>query len=342
MTDIVKFEQFGLNSFYNAIPTLGNANDWFKWSQKVKEFIGISAVADDGATPPEDEEEAQKWTHRQKLYSAMIAAKLTHDAAQRINAFNVTRVQALLQAVKAKFKPEGSGTYVQLQKRYMSLSRATCGSVQALGAEIRKIHAEKLLLDPDCVTSEIERIFFFLQALGPEYENFRDHTFRQADMVNVRDEAGNITTAAPTFDSIENKAIEEEHRKGQLGKQPDPQVLPTFALTRKSGDRKITPSVDGTTCIIETIQNAPYCSFCQKPYHVEARCFKKNPKLRDQGKDDKARKAKSDNTRTDTRNSSKKRSSTDDEDDNEGGPRDPKRPTFMATMASEEDVNAAY
>jgi hypothetical protein len=161
-------------------------------------------------------------------------------------------------------------------------------------------------------------------------------------MVNVRDEAGNITTAGPTFDSIENKAIEEEHRKGQLGKQPDPQVLPTFALTRKSGDRKITPSADGTTCIIETIQNAPYCSFCQKPYHVEARCFKKNPKLRDQGRDDKARKAKSDNSRTDTRNSSKKRSSTDDEDDNEGGPRDPKRPTFMATMTSEEDVNAAF
>jgi hypothetical protein len=54
----VKFKQFRLNSFYNAIPILDNANDWFKWSQKVKEFIGISAVADDGTTPPEDKEEA--------------------------------------------------------------------------------------------------------------------------------------------------------------------------------------------------------------------------------------------------------------------------------------------
>uniref|UniRef100_A0A093VNJ9 Copia protein n=1 Tax=Talaromyces marneffei PM1 TaxID=1077442 RepID=A0A093VNJ9_TALMA len=342
MTDIVKFEQFGLNSFYNAIPILDNANDWFKWSQKVKEFIRISAVADDGTAPPEDEEEAQKWTHRQKFYSAMITAKLSHDAAQRINAFNINRVQALLKAVKDNFKPEGSGIYVQLQRRYMSLTRAKCGSIQALGAEIRKIHAEKLLLDRNCVTSEIERIFFFLQALGPEYESFRDHTFRQTDMVNVRDEAGNITTAAPTFDSIENKAIEEEHRKGQLGKQPDPQALPTFALTRKSGDRKITPSADGITCIIETIQNAPYCSFCQKPYHVEAQCFKKNPKLREQQKDSKGRKAMPDNSQTNTRNSSKRRSSTDDEDDNEGGPRDPKRPTFMATKVSEEDVNTAF
>jgi hypothetical protein len=40
-------------------------------------------------------------------------------------------------------------------------------------------------------------------------------------MVNIRDEDGNIIIAAPTFDSIENKVIEEEYRKGQLGKQPD-------------------------------------------------------------------------------------------------------------------------
>ena len=32
MTDIPKFEQFGLNAFYSAIPTLDNANDWFKWN----------------------------------------------------------------------------------------------------------------------------------------------------------------------------------------------------------------------------------------------------------------------------------------------------------------------
>ncbi|CRG92846.1 hypothetical protein PISL3812_09917 [Talaromyces islandicus] len=341
MTDIVKFEQFGLNTFYSAIPTLDNANDWFKWNQKVKEFIRISAVADDGVTPPEEEEEARQWTRRQKFYSAMITAKLTNAAAQRINAFDIAQVQPLINAVKNNFKPEGSGTYVQLQRRYLSLTRAKCGSAQALGAEIRKIHAEKLLLDPDCVTSEIERIFFFLNALGPEYESFRDHIFRQTDIVNDRDEDGNITKAAPTFDSIENKAIEEEHRKGQLGKQPDTQELPTFPLTRKSLDRKVTPSADGTTCLVE-IYNAPYCSFCRKPYHMEAECFKKNPKLRSQGKDGKGRKAKSDDLQTDTRNSSKRRSSTDDEDDNVGGPKDPKKPTFMATTVSEGDVNAAF
>ena len=205
MTDIAKFEQFGLNSFYNDIPVLDNASDWFKWSQKVNEFIRISAIADDEPTPPEQAEEAQKWTHRQKFYSVMITAKLTHDAAQRVGAFKITRVQLLLKAVKDNFKPEGSGTYVQLQRRYMSLTRAKCGSAQALGAEIRKIHAEKLLLDPKCVTSEIERIFFFLEALGPEYENFRDHIFRQMNIVNETDEDGK-TIAAATFDSIEKKA----------------------------------------------------------------------------------------------------------------------------------------
>jgi hypothetical protein len=184
--DSNKFEQLGLSSFYHAIPTLDNANDWSQWNQKVKEFLRISPLAKDDAIPPLEEEEAQQWSHRQTFYSAMIAAKLTHNAAQRINAFEITRVQSLIKAVKEHFKPEGSGTYVNLQRRYMSLTRAKCGSAQALGAEIRKIHAEKLLLEPACVTSEIERTFFFLHALGPEYESFRDHVFRQMDMVNEK------------------------------------------------------------------------------------------------------------------------------------------------------------
>lgn len=117
MTDIAKFEQFGLNAFYNAIPLLDNANDWFKWNQKVNEFIRISVVADDGTAPPMEEEEARQWIHRQKFYSAMITAKLTHSAAQRINAFKISQVQLLLKAVKNSFKPEGSGTYVNLQRR---------------------------------------------------------------------------------------------------------------------------------------------------------------------------------------------------------------------------------
>ena len=45
---------------------------------------------------------------------------------------------------------------------------------------------------------------------------------------------------------------------------------------------------------------------------------------------------------TEARKSSRKRPSTDDEDDDAGGPRDPKRPTFMATKASGGDVNAAF
>jgi hypothetical protein len=52
------------------------------------------------------------------------------------------------------------------------------------------------------------------------------------DIVNDRDENGNITKAAPTFDYIENKAIEEEHRKGQLSNQStDANALPTFTLS---------------------------------------------------------------------------------------------------------------
>ncbi|KAJ5346883.1 uncharacterized protein N7506_000136 [Penicillium brevicompactum] len=191
----------------------------------------------------------------------------------------------------------------------MSLTREKCGSVQALGAEIRKIHAEKVLLHPDCVSSEIERTLFFVNALGPEDAN------------------GNITKAAPTFDYIENKAIEEEHRKGQLSKQPtEAHALPALAIIRGPGDEKVVPSADGTTCRIE-IDNVPYCSLCRKPYHVDSECFSKNPRPRDQKKDGKSHKSKPGNSHTGARKPLKRRPTSDDEGDDVGGPRDPKKPT---------------
>lgn len=162
------------------------------------------------------------------------------------------------------------------------------------------------------------------------------------DLVNERDANGNITRAAPTFDYIENKAIEEEHRKGQLSKPPtEAQTLPALALVRGPGNKKVIPSSDGTTCRIE-IDNVPYCSFCRKPYHMDSECFSRNPRLKDQKKDGKGHQSKPGNSHTGSRKPLKRRPSTDDEDDDVSGPRDPKKPTFMATKASGEDVNKAF
>ena len=162
------------------------------------------------------------------------------------------------------------------------------------------------------------------------------------DLINDRDADGNIIKAAPTFDYIENKAIEEEHRKGQLGKQSsEVQALPVLALTRGPGQKNLIPSSDGTTCRIE-IDNVPYCSFCRKPYHVETECFKKNPKLKGQGKDERGHKARTRASQANGRKPSKRQYSTDDEDDDAAGPKGPKKPTFMAIRATGEDVNTAF
>ena len=336
MTDNAKFEQFGLHTFYQAIPTLDNAADWFKWNEKVTEFLQISPVAEDGQVPPIEDDEASQWTHRQKFYSRMITAKMTRGAAQRIEATNIHDVQALLAAVKKAFKPEGSATYAHLQRQYMSLTRENCGSVQNLGAQIRRIHTEKLLLDPLCITSEIERTFFFMHALGPEYENFRDHIFRTMCLVNETDEAGRITTPAPSFDFIENKAIEEEHRKSQLAKSPvEAEILPALASVRQSGSREITPAPDGKTCDV-LVRNAPYCSFCRTAYHVESGCFKKNPELKHPRKD------RTTGQHARDRRPTKRRADPDDEDDDAGGAKNPNKPTFMATNISGGDINSAF
>jgi hypothetical protein len=68
-------------------------------------------MVDDGIDPPIEEEEARQWTRRQNFYSAMITVKLTHNAAQLINGFEIRQVRPLLKAVKERFKLEGSGTY---------------------------------------------------------------------------------------------------------------------------------------------------------------------------------------------------------------------------------------
>lgn len=93
-----------------------------------------------------------------------------------------------------------------------------------------------------------------MHALGPEYESFRDHTFRQMDLVNERDENGNITRAGPTFDYIENKTIEGEHRKGQLSTPKTAvQILLALALIRGPGDKKLIPPSDGIHVVLELI-----------------------------------------------------------------------------------------
>jgi hypothetical protein len=66
----------------------------------------------------------------------MIMAKLTHNAAQRINAFKISQVQPLIKAVKDHFKPEGTSIYINLQQQYISLIREKYRSAQALGAKI--------------------------------------------------------------------------------------------------------------------------------------------------------------------------------------------------------------
>jgi hypothetical protein len=45
------FEQFGINTFYNGIPTLDNASDWFRWNQKVNEFINQSLALSNVGIP---------------------------------------------------------------------------------------------------------------------------------------------------------------------------------------------------------------------------------------------------------------------------------------------------
>ncbi|KAF2254366.1 hypothetical protein BU26DRAFT_500137 [Trematosphaeria pertusa] len=102
MTDTADFEQFCLTTLYNAIPMLDNPSDRYEWNNRVCDFIEISSVAEDGAPPP-NKDQAKEWYRRQKLYTAMIMKKLSHNAAPRIKALGISDVQSLLEAVRERF-----------------------------------------------------------------------------------------------------------------------------------------------------------------------------------------------------------------------------------------------
>jgi hypothetical protein len=75
---------------------------------------------------------------------------------------------------------------------------------------------------------------------------------------------------------------------------------------------------------------------------MNSKYFNKNPRLKDQRKDGRAPRARLGNLYTSTRKLLKRRPSTNDEEDNMSGPKDLKRPMFMVTKVSREDVNKAF
>ncbi|KAF2726765.1 hypothetical protein EJ04DRAFT_160641 [Polyplosphaeria fusca] len=102
MTDTANFEHSYLTTLYNAIPVLDKPSDWSEWNDRVCDFIQISPIAEDGAAPP-GKDQAKERYRCQKLYTAMILMKLSHDAALRIRDLGISNVQSLLKAVRERF-----------------------------------------------------------------------------------------------------------------------------------------------------------------------------------------------------------------------------------------------
>jgi len=100
MTDTVDFKHSCLTTLYKAIPVLDKPSDWSEWNDRVCDFIQISPLAEDGAAPP-DKDQAKERYRRQKFHTTMILMKLSHNAAPRIGALGISRVQSLLNAVRA-------------------------------------------------------------------------------------------------------------------------------------------------------------------------------------------------------------------------------------------------
>ncbi|KAK7177892.1 hypothetical protein PSPO01_16064 [Paraphaeosphaeria sporulosa] len=67
----------------------------------------------------------------------------------------------------------------------------------------------------------------------------------------------------------------------------------------------------------------------------------RSTRLKSQGRDAKRHKGTTGGSRNAERNQSKRQHTSDDDDDHTGRPHNPNKPTFMATKATREDLNAA-
>jgi hypothetical protein len=75
---------------------------------------------------------------------------------------------------------------------------------------------------------------------------------------------------------------------------------------------------------------------------MDSKYFNKNLRLKDQRKDRRAPRARLGNSHTSTCKPLKRRPSTNNKEDKVSSLKDPKRPTFMVTKVSGEDVNKAF
>ena len=99
-----------------------------------------------------------------------IKNRLGYNARQIVKAMD--QPQEILDTVKANFKREGTGVYVELVRRLDSLTLESCKDVVEYTRKFREVDSELKLLYDDFAMNEPFIIYWFLTGLGDAYQTF--------------------------------------------------------------------------------------------------------------------------------------------------------------------------
>jgi TfoX/Sxy family transcriptional regulator of competence genes len=276
------------------IPVLETAEQWPSWSREIQDYLILSGYNHiiDNDTAPQEGDATQRtaagiiFKEQTVRAAAAIRNRCGYNARDQIK--DKDTVKAMLNALKAYFKPQGSGVFSELCRRFNDLALNNCKGVTEYTEQLRRVMTEMAELHPSLKLPEPFVVQKFLHGLGSGYEVFQT-TFNQThDII-----PGDGDKTAITFNATSLAAINEERRIAS--EQNTSQML---VATRISGN-KATIQVD-------------YCGHCKKYYHTEDKCFLLHPELKKKkrsgkGKKEKAEKEQSEDEDGEDSHSSKKK-----------------------------------
>jgi hypothetical protein len=195
------------------IPVLETAEQWPSWSREIQDYLILSGYNHiiDNDTAPQEGDATQRtaagiiFKEQTVRAAAAIRNRCGYNARDQIK--DKDTVKAMLNALKAYFKPQGSGVFSELCRRFNDLALNNCKGVTEYTEQLRRVMTEMAELHPSLKLPEPFVVQKFLHGLGSGYEVFQT-TFNQThDII-----PGDGDKTAITFNATSLAAINEERR----------------------------------------------------------------------------------------------------------------------------------
>lgn len=165
----------------------------------------------DGLTESEKHREQRSWKDKQNKALGCIRYRLGENPRTEISSDkSLSTLSAVWKYLTKHYRPKGSAVFQQLSYQWDNTTLTTEHTVAALAAKLRQIRTDFIELDKTCTISTPHLINKLLSALGPNYSIFLTTFYQSHSIIPERNEAGEITKTAVTFEETLQLTLQEE------------------------------------------------------------------------------------------------------------------------------------